>query len=196
MGERRVYIVLTDTGTAFTRLIKLYTKKPYNHASLSFDEKLTEVYSFGRKLPQNPFIGGFVKENLQQGLFKDASCRIYSCQITESQYREMQQVIKNIEKNQHHYTYNLLGLLGFVLNKPITKEHAYFCSEFVATVLKEGGILNMQKSPSLIAPHDFQSMSSLQLEYQGKIADYPLEQSQVHEKVLGTANRLIRKLSW
>ena len=39
MIEKKVYILLTDTGTLFTKLIKLYTKKPYNHASISFDSE-------------------------------------------------------------------------------------------------------------------------------------------------------------
>ena len=67
MTEKKVYILLTDTGTLFTKLIKLYTKKPYNHASISFDLELLEVYSFGRKTARNPFIGGFVKEDVNKG---------------------------------------------------------------------------------------------------------------------------------
>ena len=54
MIEKKIYILLTDTGTLFTNLIKLYTKKPYNHASISFDSKLSEVYSFGRKTARKP----------------------------------------------------------------------------------------------------------------------------------------------
>ncbi len=32
--EKKVYILLTDTGSFFTKLIKLFTKKRYNHASI------------------------------------------------------------------------------------------------------------------------------------------------------------------
>ncbi|MDU5946686.1 MAG: hypothetical protein E6Z15_06375, partial [Paenibacillus macerans] len=45
-GERSVYILLTNTGTLFTRVIKGYTGAPYNHASISFDRELSELYSF------------------------------------------------------------------------------------------------------------------------------------------------------
>lgn len=187
MGKKKVYIVLTDTGTMFTRLIKLYTKKPYNHASISFDEELTEVYSFGRKLPRNPFIGGFVRENVKCGLFKNANCKIYSCEITEEQYFKMRNFIQDIEKKQHHYRYNLLGLIGFAFNKPINREHAYFCSEFVATVLQEGEVLESQRSPSLVAPHDLQNVSFFKLTYQGRLTDFPFTQK---EKVFSPAARL------
>src|SRR5690554_5588184 len=89
MGEKTFYIILTDTGTFFTRMIKLYTKKPYNHASISFDSILKDVYSFGRKTPRNPFIGGFVKEDITGGIFKQARCAIYSCTATEEQIDRM-----------------------------------------------------------------------------------------------------------
>ena len=52
--ERSIYILLTNTGTLFTRVIQTYTRAPYNHASISFDRELTELYSFGRKHPSNP----------------------------------------------------------------------------------------------------------------------------------------------
>ena len=39
--ERKVYLLLTNTGSFLTKLIKLYTKKPYNHASIAFDYDLT-----------------------------------------------------------------------------------------------------------------------------------------------------------
>lgn len=55
MEEKKIYLLLTDTGTLFSKLIKCYTKKPYNHASIAFDGELSTVYSFGRKKPKNPF---------------------------------------------------------------------------------------------------------------------------------------------
>ena len=94
MGEKRVYVLLTDTGTIFTKMIKLYTRKTYNHASIAFDEDLTQVYSFGRKRSENPFIGGFVKENINEGLFKNATCAVYSLEINETDYEKMKQYIK------------------------------------------------------------------------------------------------------
>ena len=52
---RNVYILLTDTGSLFTRLIKRFTNSPYNHVSIAFDKSLNTLYSFGRKHPYNPF---------------------------------------------------------------------------------------------------------------------------------------------
>ncbi|GJM70960.1 hypothetical protein HMSSN036_31760 [Paenibacillus macerans] len=84
-GERSVYILLTNTGTLFTRVIKGYTGAPYNHASISFDRELSELYSFGRKNPNNPLNGGFVKEDIKTGTFSkypNTTCVLYELRVT------------------------------------------------------------------------------------------------------------------
>ena len=53
---KKIYIVLTYSGTPLAKIIKLYTKKDYSHVSISLDKKLTKMYSFGRINPYNPFI--------------------------------------------------------------------------------------------------------------------------------------------
>ena len=45
MSTKNIYIILTDTGTLLSRMIKLYTKDELNHVSISFDDQLSEVYS-------------------------------------------------------------------------------------------------------------------------------------------------------
>ena len=180
MIEKKIYILLTDTGTLFTNLIKLYTKKPYNHASISFDSELSEVYSFGRKTARNPFIGGFVKEDVDKGLFKEANCAVYALTVNEVQLQKMNCYIKEIEAQKGEYRYNLLGLLGFLLNKPIKRKKAFFCSQFVATVLKECNIIDFGKPPSLVAPNDLQKVSKCQLVYEGELKTYQNKGENIH----------------
>ncbi|GAB2571618.1 hypothetical protein [Gracilibacillus alcaliphilus] len=172
MTKKQVYILLTDTGSFFTRLIKLYTKRPYNHASISFHSELSEVYSFGRKKLSNPFNGGFVKENVKQGLFKQADCAVYSMTVTDVHIEKMKRYIQEIEEQKEAYRYNFLGLLGFIVNKPIRRDKAFFCSQFVATVLMECLVVDFAKPSSLIAPYDLQEMLELELIYEGKLKNY------------------------
>lgn len=173
MIGKKVYILLTDTGTLFTKLIKLYTKRPFNHASLSFDPELLEVYSFGRKKVENPFHGGFVKEDVRIDLFKRADCAIYSFTVPEDELKKMESYVKNMEEHKELYGYNFLGLFGFLLNKPIKRKNVFFCSQFVASVLKECDSLKFEKPTSLIAPSDFQNVTNFKLVYEGKLKDYP-----------------------
>ena len=59
-----IYILLTDTGSVLTRVIKRFTNNPYNHVSIAFEEDLNKLYSFGRLQPNNPFFAGFVEESV------------------------------------------------------------------------------------------------------------------------------------
>lgn len=175
MTKRKVYVLLTDTGTLFTKTIKLYTRKQYNHASISFDENLQEVYSFGRKRPRNPFIGGFVRENIKEGLFKNATCAVYCVTINETEYNSMQGYIKQIEADKEKYRYNFIGLFAVILNKQLKREHAFFCSQFVASVLKQSGSVDFSIPLSLVTPHDLQLVEESELIYQGMLKDYNLD---------------------
>ncbi len=170
--QKEIYLLLTDTNSWLTRLIKLYTKKPYNHASIAFDEKLEHVYSFGRKAPKNPFIGGFVKENIHEGLFKHANGVIYSISITEEQWQLINQYIQNIYAEKDAYRYNFIGLFGFLLKRPINRKNAFFCSQFVATVLQESNVVKFNKPAPLVTPHDLEDAGIFHLVYQGKINAY------------------------
>ena len=109
-----VYILLTDTGTLFTKSIKKYTKAPYNHASISFDPELNDMYSFGRKKPNNPIHGGFVKEDIFTGTYSkypNTTCVIYKLEVTDRDIEKMKRVLNIFIKNQNKFLYNLIGTL-------------------------------------------------------------------------------------
>ncbi|SDZ10567.1 hypothetical protein SAMN05421736_10697 [Evansella caseinilytica] len=175
MAKHKIFILLTDTGTLFTRMIKLYTKKPYNHASISLDPYLLEVYSFGRKTARNPFIGGFVKENIRTGFFRQARCAVYSCTVTTPQLQKIKAFIKKIEAQKHLYRYNLLGLFAVTLNKQIDRSNAFFCSQFIATVLQECELVDFSKPLSHVTPHDLITNGCFQLVYRGYLKDFHKE---------------------
>lgn len=170
--ERRIYVLLTDTGTLFTRMIRMVTRFPLNHASIAFDRDLKEVYSFGRKNPHNPLIGGFVKENVYDEWFDNVDCAIFSCTVDSSVYYQMQEQMEWYERNQALYKYNLLGLFGVVFNKEIERTNAYFCSQFVASVFEKNGLALSDKTAGLITPGDIGQSKSLQLEYIGELRQY------------------------
>jgi hypothetical protein len=178
---RKVYVLLTDTGTVLTKMIKLYTKKPHNHASIALDDQLWDVYSFGRKRPRNPFLAGFVRENIRGGIFRNADCAIYCCTLSEKQYDAICQKIKEIEKNKGEYRYNLLGLFAVMFNWELDRKNAFFCSHFVAALLEESGVkINKQKPLSLVTPDDIKESASLELVYEGKLSAY-FEEENEHE---------------
>jgi len=175
MSNKDVYILLTDTGTLFTKTIKLYTRKQYNHASIAFDEDLTKLYSFGRKKPRNPFVGGFVREDIKSELFRHATGVVYRLTVNGPVFYKMQQIIEKMNTQKESYRYNFLGLFAVMLNIQIERDNAFFCSEFVASVLKQSGGVNFDFPLSLITPHDLQKIDKLELVYQGTMSGYKSE---------------------
>ncbi|RRJ62685.1 hypothetical protein EHV15_06820 [Paenibacillus oralis] len=174
-GERSVYILLTNTGTLFTRVIKGYTGAPYNHASISFDRELSELYSFGRKNPNNPLNGGFVKEDIKTGTFSkypNTTCVLYELRVTGREVEKMERVLQLFIRKRKKYLYNLLGVIGIVLKEPVEFSNSYFCSQFVAEILERSGIKLWDKLPALVTPDDFRRCDRLKLVYEGKLSEY------------------------
>ena len=88
---KKIYIVLTHTGTNLSKLIKSYTKDEFSHISIGLDRELKQMYSFGRLNPYNPIWGGFVHEYIDQGTFKRfylTKAKVYEWQITIWKYKK------------------------------------------------------------------------------------------------------------
>ncbi|GGA37881.1 hypothetical protein [Psychrobacillus lasiicapitis] len=183
-SEKTIYILLTDTGTILTRMIKSYTKKPYNHASIAFDAELFEIYSFGRKTAKNPFMGGFVREDIHSILFKQANCAIYSLTIPNNEFQKMHQYIQEIAAQKEHYRYNFIGLFGVPFKTPIKRKNAFFCSQFVASVLTESKIIGFEKDLSLVEPSDLPHSANFQLIFEGRLRDYHQRDKNKRDSIL------------
>lgn len=167
-----IYIVFSDTKTVLSKSIQRFTSYPYCHTSLAFDSELREVYSFGRKRPTNPFIGGFAKEDFRNPFFGQADCEIYSCKVSDSQFQNIQDKVRVIENTQHFYGYNFLGLFGVLFQKPVKRHNRFFCTEFVAEVLTASGVSLASKSACLLKPEELARSSELHLVYRGTLAAY------------------------
>lgn len=173
----KIYLLLTDTGTVLNTAIKKYTRKPYNHVSLALDNQLTQVYSFARKKIYNPFFGGFVQEDVSAHLLNTAFCEVYSLDVTLLQYKQLQFMMSQFEKDKNQYKYNFLGLLAIVLHKDFDRDNAYFCSQFVAHALKEADIQLHDKAPHLTTPDDFRQLEQVELIYEGTVQDYLIKEN-------------------
>jgi hypothetical protein len=183
MDKKTIYIVLTDTGTLLSKAIGMYTRKDLNHASIAFDDKLTEMYSFGRKQRHNPFVGGFVKENVVEGIFEHASCAIFSCEVTTEEYMKMRDKIRQIEQTKELYRYNFIGLFAVAVNRDLQRKHAFFCSQFVATIVNESGMKMFTIKPNLVQPHHFAQVKCLKPVYEGELQSYIRNVRDIEERV-------------
>lgn len=170
---KRIYIVLSDTGSMFTRAIRLYTRQTYNHTSLSLGDSFEKMYSFGRRKPTNPFIGGFINEHETHiyEYFEDTSCVVMKLDVSDDAYQRIEAKISQFDQDKELLRYNLFGFVGFLVHLPIKRRNAYFCSQFVHEILKESGVEIFEKPSELALPSDFLNWARMEKVYQGKFKD-------------------------
>lgn len=171
---KKIYIIVSQTGTMLSRLIKMVTGKQYTHAAIALDGRLNKMYSFGRKTPYNPFVGVFVIENINQGTlrrFRKTTASILSLEVSEEQYEKMKEVITDIQRNRKQYKYNVLGLLLAGFNKPRQVKNKFYCSEFVKYILEESNV-DTSSLPQVVHPIHFLNLRYVQIEYEGVLRRY------------------------
>ncbi len=171
--NKKIYFILTHTGTVLSKIIRLYTKKTYSHISIALDDSLNTMYSFGRLYAYNPLIGGFVIEGKMIGTFKrfkNTDALVLSYDVSEEQYERIKKDIDVFINNKKKYRFNMVGLIFVALNRKIKIENSFYCAEFVKYIVeKEDIITNL---PNIIKPEDFRKVSNTKLVYQGKLAKY------------------------
>ena len=57
---KSIYIILSQSGTEVSKILKLITKERYNHASICLDSSFNEFYSIGRKYINTPIPRAFI----------------------------------------------------------------------------------------------------------------------------------------
>ena len=71
---------------------------------------------------------------------------------------------------RRRYRYDYAGLISCRLGIRRQKAYAYFCSQFVASVLTESGAVALPKPPSLMHPCDFLDLPGARCLYQGPVS--------------------------
>jgi hypothetical protein len=170
-----IYIVLSQTGTRFSRMLHLFNRFPYNHASIALDGTLSELYSFGRQCLWLPIASGFVREHPGRGIYRrygDTLCAVYRVPVAEESFRRLEAAIRAFEEKEWTYRYNFIGLLTILAGIPLHRSRHFVCSQFVAYVLQQSGLWALEKDISLARPQDFSKLPGARLVYQGRLNDY------------------------
>ena len=181
---KKIYIVLTHTGTILSKVIKEFTKDKFSHVSIALDIELKEMYSFGRLNPYNPFWGGFVHEYIDKGTFKrfyKTRAKVYSLDVTEEQYKLIKSNIEQIQNNKENYKFNIIGLFAAGFHKKIGKEKSFYCAEFVKYVMEKSDI--KIDLPDVVKPEDFKDIKGLQEIYEGLLRKYQSPRINVAELI-------------
>lgn len=148
LEDSYIYLVLSRTNSASSKIIGTFTGDRYNHISISFDYDLSTVISYNggnNRFP--PGMNPEELEDLNQG--EGAQLLVYRHRVSREEKLNMINFIRKI--NQEGSAYNLLGL---ILKKSV-KPNIMFCSQFVYSLLKENGIQYFAMNPLSVKPEDF-----------------------------------------
>lgn len=174
MGSKKVYIVLSQSYTILSRIIKNITKDKYSHVSISFNDKCTDMYTMGRRFTRWPFSGVYKNESIYRGVYnisKNAEILIYELDVEDIQYENIKRLLDEYGKNSKGY--NFIGLVLALFNKKLDR-NKYYCSEFIYKVLSDDTVCIFQKTDDVVKPMDFEKIDNLKKVYEGKVNEYKL----------------------
>lgn len=169
-----LYVVLINTQTVIAKSVKIIKNDEVTHAAIALDKDLQTLCGFGRKWALMPFIGGFREESYSQGyyaFFNTIPGFVMEIKVTKKQYEKASRMLAHFAKNSQYYRYNILGLLGNIVDIPVYNERRFICSEFVAHVLQECGAVQFDKPLSLVRPQMLATIPG-RLIYKGNLKRY------------------------
>lgn len=171
---KNIYIILTQSTSIPSRLIRHFTGDIYTHASIAFDDNIHAMYSFARKYAYLPLPAGLVEEHIDSGFYRtqgEIPCTVLKKTVSEREYYEAKSHIHNMLCRSEEYKYSLLGLLFCKFKLPVEIEGYFFCSQFVARLLNDCGIASLPKHPALMHPADFLEIDSFDVVFEGKLSE-------------------------
>ena len=152
-----VYLLLSRSGTAFSRLIRALTGDEYTHISLGLGSG-GEIYSFARLHPRRPLPAGLVREDCARSYMArhpQTPCALYSLTVTGGQYDAVSRRVEEMLSGGVKYRYSLLGSALCALDIAHERSYHYFCSQFVAELLRDSGAVPLRRAPCRYLPDQF-----------------------------------------
>ncbi len=171
--QKYVYILVSQSGTGVSRMLRRVTRDPYNHVSLALDANLQRMYSYGRRRLRNPFIGGFVHETPQTGVFghfPEADAVVVKLPMGGAEYEKLQARMQEMYRHRKEYRYDFLGVALAYFGKAKRRNHKSYCSKFVADELQTAGVTMPQKT--VFRPVDFLALPEGKTVFSGKLRAY------------------------
>jgi len=170
---KNLYVILINSETYFTKVIRLFTKNKYNHVVFALDNNCDKMYTFARWITWFPLFAGFEIENINRGVLKKkpkASCQIYEIEISEEEHFLLQsRLTPFLTKPRRKFWYNFAALLLIQLKLPYYSDTSFVCSTFVAYIV--GDIINMNKHFIHVTPNDYLKLD-MPMIYEGELKKY------------------------
>lgn len=167
-----VYFILTNNKTNIGKVIKKVLDCEYNHISFSFEDNFNEIYAFGTNLDEKDV--GFIIERFDAGVFRNnnAEYMTLSLKVTPHEKKLLRGKINEYKKNRSKFKFNRIGLVTNAVGISFDPANAFFfCSQFIAKLLKDCGINLFNKPQGLVRPSDFLYHPNIIEKHKGFVKD-------------------------
>lgn len=151
---RYLYVMLSRTGTGMGKVVRLFTRSEYNHASLTLDSTFHSFVSFARYTQDVALAGGFVKESAERFLSQGqpVPVRIFRVEVSPARYEQLKDLFSLAGCRKTGLIYNSLGALLSTWHLRCHIPGAYTCLEFAAAVLGKP-FRSLQELQAYLEPH-------------------------------------------
>jgi len=118
---KSIYLILTRSTSAASRLIGHFTDEPYTHVSIAFEPKSRIMYSFARKYARLPLPAGLVEEHMDGGFYRNQGnipCAVLRLDVDERTWRRARDRVCDMFVRREEFRYSVLGLLACKMGIP------------------------------------------------------------------------------
>ncbi len=171
---KQVYVLLSKTGTATSKMVDIFAKGKYTHTSLALTPETDKFYSYARRRLYNFLIGGIFVENVNTFVFArfpDAPCGLFELDVSDEAYEKIKAFVDERLADYDKSTYNFIGTPLMRLGIAWKRKKKFTCSQFVAVAIDKGGETKFPKDPYLMLPRDFVNIEGIRQIYEGKVSE-------------------------
>ncbi|MBR2387273.1 MAG: hypothetical protein IKB02_00745 [Clostridia bacterium] len=175
---KKIYILLSSTGTIPAKAVRLFTRRKFSHVSIALVPSVEKFYSYARRKIHNPLIGGLVEENTNSGvfgLFPDSNCELLELEVSDKVYDDIVKIIDFYFENYEKCTYKFSALVPMALGIEQKLKFKMTCSQFVAMLLEKTGACTLPRHSSLMRPCDFLEIEGAKSIFKGALRDLHFE---------------------
>ena len=162
MTYKKIYVLMTKYPGYDAKFLSWYTRFPYTHASIGFEDDMDTFYTFISK--------GFLVESIRKYEKPDRPsfpCALYEISVSEKTYNNVKTLVMTYKARKEQLRYSTLGLVCCFFKIPLSRKNKYFCSHFVAEVLHKAEVLKLKKKSTLYFPKDITRHEELKLIFVG-----------------------------
>ncbi len=173
--HKKIYIVVSQSRSIVSRVIRALTAAKYSHVSVTPYPDLRVMYSFGRRLAYFPFWGGLVCESTEWGTYKrfsDVRVIVLEARLSEENYDKTIEKLDKMWNERKTYKYNYIGAFLSLFKTYRKFKNRYYCSEFVREILETGNVDGVDKLSKTVHPEKFLKVPEFVNIYEGQLCDY------------------------